>query len=264
MIKLKTLIADDEPLARELMASVLANIEAVEVVGAARSGRETIELVRKLSPDLLFLDIEMPGGNGFDVVKALQADTMPMVIFATAYDQYALDAFNLHAVDYVLKPMDPVRVRQSVQQAVMRYTANRLLNLKGPLMGAIGEILRGKGKVEPDSPPSVEKEERKLAIRDTGSVEFVPFQDIEWVDAAGDYMCVHVGDKTHVMRSTMAELEEKLAGTSFARIHRSTLANLDKVCSIDVLPKGERLLHMEGGNSLKVSRNYRQAIARLG
>ena len=268
MSKLKTIIVDDEPLALDLLRSILSSIEDVEIIAECSNGRDAIAAVSSLHPDLIFLDIQMPGVNGFEVVKAMQSDTMPMVIFATAYNQFAIDAFDMHAVDYLLKPFDPERIERAVQRAVERNSApENDGGLKTPLIGAIDEITKRLNKesgavssAEEDLPQGIK---RKLLIRDSGMVKVVPFDDIDWVDAAGDYMCVHALGETHIVRSTLRELLEKLDEKMFIRIHRSTVVNIERVVSVTRLQKGGSLLHLADGNSLRVSRNYREAIRSL-
>jgi len=268
MSKLKTIIVDDEPLALDLLRSILGAIEGVEIVGECSNGRDAIAAASSLHPDLIFLDIQMPGVNGFEVVKAMQSDAMPMVIFATAFNQFAIDAFDMHAVDYVLKPLDPERVERAVQRALERFSVqDEDAGHKVPLIGAINEITKRLDK-EPETNDSLAEElpegiKRKLLIRDSGVVKVVPFDHIDWVDAAGDYMCVHALGETHIVRSTLRELLEKLDEKMFIRIHRSTVVNIERVASITRLQKGGSLLHLADGNSLRVSRNYREAIRSL-
>ncbi|MGV6806731.1 MAG: LytR/AlgR family response regulator transcription factor [bacterium] len=258
MTVLRAIIVDDEELARDFLASILSETPELEVIARCKSGREAIKKTQELEPDLLFLDIHMPGLSGFDTVRSLQADAMPMVIFATAYDQYAVEAFELHAVDYILKPFEPERVKLAVERALERKRLELASDSKGQLMGAIETV---GSKDAPGATPHNEPiPAKKLAITDGSETFLVCIDDIDWVDAAGDYMCVHVGSKTHVMRATMKELEEKLAASSLERVHRSTLANLDRVDSISSLPKGECLLHMQNGATLKVSRSYSNRV----
>ncbi len=268
MSKLKTIIVDDEPLALELLRSILGAIDEIEIIAECSNGRDAIAAVSSLHPDLIFLDIQMPGINGFEVVKAMQSDIMPMVIFATAYNQFAIDAFDMHAVDYVLKPLDPERIERAVQRAVERYSVqDEDTAHKMPLIGAIEEIAKRLNQESGDGTAAVEELpegiKRKLLIRDSGIVKVVPFDDIDWVDAAGDYMCVHALGETHIVRSTLRELLEKLDEQMFIRIHRSTVVNIERVVSVTRLQKGGSLLHLADGNSLRVSRNYREAIRSL-
>ncbi len=261
MTALTAIIVDDEELARDYMAAILEGLPGIAVLDRCGSGREAIRRAQALHPDLLLLDIHMPGLSGFDTVRALQADSMPMVVFATAYDQYALQAFELHAVDYVLKPFEPERVRVAVERAMQRKRGEELSQDKARLLGAMEALGAADGRAA--RRPGAGDPFDRLAIRDAGETTLVDFGDIDWVDAAGDYMCVHVGDKTHVLRCTMKELERKLADTPLTRVHRSTLVNFAKVRSISSLPKGESKLHLEGGVAIKVSRSYRRRVARL-
>ena len=263
MSKLKTIIVDDEPLALKYLRSVLADFSDIEVVADFRNGREAVLAASQINPDLMFLDIQMPGMNGFEVIKALQSDVMPMVIFVTAFDQYALDAFDLHAVDYLLKPLDPERVARAVKRAVDRSQGNQNQSHKVPLIGAIGAIAQRVTLETPIDEPASESIKNKLLVRDSGVVKVIPFDDIDWVDAAGDYMCVHALGETHIIRITLGELMGKLDDKLFVRIHRSTIVNVQRVVSITPLPKGGSLLELSAGETLKVSRNYRESIRNL-
>jgi two-component system LytT family response regulator len=208
----------------------------------------------------------MPGMNGFDVIRSLQTDIMPMVVFITAYDQYAVDAFDLHAVDYVLKPLDSERIARSVDRAIDRLKNDVDRSFKSPLIGAIEEISEraSKEEVADESESNLpDSMKRKLLVRDSGVVKVIPFDDIDWVDAAGDYMCVHAGGETHVIRSTLRDLMTKLDDNLFVRIHRSTIVNVERVVSVTPLQKGGSLLHLTQGESLKVSRNYRDSIRKF-
>lgn len=264
MTRLRTILVDDEPLARSLLRTCLEEIPAIEVVGECQNGREAVQAVMQLSPDLMFLDIQMPGMNGFEVIKALQADTMPMVVFSTAYDQYAIDAFDVHAVDYLLKPLEEERLQRAVERALTRFAEAGQQEHKFPLVGAIESIARkveGRGitgQVAARADPAAGA--RKLAVKDSDRVIMVPEEDIDWVDAAGDYMCIHVRGDTHIMRCTMKELLAKLDGVRFKRIHRSTIVNLDRIEQVKAHTKGEYFLFLDCGEQLKVSRNYRDAI----
>ena len=265
MTKLRTLLVDDEPLARSLLRACLEEIPEIEIVGECQNGREAVRSVMQLEPDLMFLDIQMPGMNGFDVIKALQADAMPMVVFSTAYEQYALDAFDVHAVDYLLKPLEEDRLRRAVERAMTRLNAELENDRKPPLIGAIEDVaekVRRAGITGQDSDPKPEPpaQPKKIAIKDSDTVIMVPEREIDWVDAAGDYMCVHVKGTTHVMRCTMKELLGKLDASTFKRVHRSTIVNLDRIEQVKPYTKGEYFLYLDCGEQLKVSRNYREAI----
>jgi two-component system LytT family response regulator len=214
----------------------------------------------------MILDIQMPGMSGFEVVKELQSDYMPMVIFCTAYQRYAMDAFDLHAVDYVLKPVDGARLQRAVARAMQRFhKPDENTEHKGPLVGAIDEIARkvtGRSSVAARgrSEEEVLLADRKIAIKDHESTVLVDIDDIDWIDAAGDYMCVHVSGQTLIMRSTLKSLMSRLDLDKFKRIHRSTVVNLDRIVKATPLQKGEYILDLDCDEQLKVSRNYRQAI----
>jgi len=266
MRKLRTIIVDDEPLARKLLRVLLAPNPQIELVAECSNGREAVAVARDLAPDLLFLDIQMPGTTGFDVIKALQADLMPMVIFCTAYQRYALDAFDLHAVDYLLKPVDQTRLQRAVQRACDRFhQENGNGQHKPALIGAIDDITKkidgrfasGKVLVGADRQWLADT---KIAIKDHDSTVLLDSNDIDWVDAAGDYMCIHAKGITHVMRSTLKSLMSRLDPDKFKRIHRSTVVNLDRIDKVTAQKKGEYILHLDCSEELKVSRNYRDAI----
>ncbi|MEE4279129.1 MAG: LytTR family DNA-binding domain-containing protein [Halieaceae bacterium] len=262
---LRTLVIDDEPLAVELMQGLLAQEADIQLVDTAGSGRKGLSAIRRHGPDLVFLDVEMPGLSGFDVVASLQEDDhMPLIVFVSAFDKYALEAFDVNAVDYILKPVERSRLRKTLDRARER--------LVRPDKAALLRVLEA-GRARSGLPtPSLDagaamRDGRevldRLPVRKGDVVELLPFRDIDWVDAAGDYMCVHAGGETHILRSTMKELSQRLAHGTFARIHRSTLVNLRKVTGITPLTKGECTLHLGEETQLKVSRNYRAAIQHL-
>ena len=262
MSKLRTLLVDDEPLARNLLRSILDKIDNIEIIDECSNGREAIKSSMALAPDLIFLDIQMPNINGFEVVKALQSDSMPMVVFATAYNQYAINAFDLHAVDYLLKPFDFERASLAVERAVARRKLNQE-SLKAPLISAINDIDVPLDRGQAEVTATEASMKRKLLIRDSGVVKVIPFDDIDWIDAAGDYMCVHALGETHIMRSTLLELLNKLDEKQFLRIHRSTVVNIARVVSTSLSQKRGSLLHLPDGQTLKVSRNYREATRKF-
>lgn len=266
MRKLRTIIVDDEPLARKLLKVLLEQIPEIELIAECSNGREAVEATLDLTPDLLFLDIQMPGINGFDVIKRLQADLMPMIIFSTAYQRYALDAFDLHAVDYILKPVDETRLKRGVERAYERFQLENGEGLYKPaLIGAINEIAKKAGESFGSGSAAAGGDgqliaDGKIAIKDHDSTVLIDTNDIDWVDAAGDYMCVHAKGVTHVMRSTLKSLMSRLDPDKFKRIHRSTVVNLGRIDKVTAQKKGEYTLHLDCDELLKVSRNYRDAI----
>ncbi len=267
MNRLRTVIVDDEQLALDLLRSYLAEIPEIEIVAQCTSGREAVAVAAESNPDLMFLDIQMPGMNGFEVVKELQADVAPYIIFATAYEKYALDAFDAHVVDYLVKPYDEERLARAVQRAVDAcHSGASPQESKPRILGAVEEIAR---QVNQDSESSATEgtgqvsfagQDHKLVIKDRDSILLVAEAAIDWIDAAGDYMCVHAEGQTHILRSTMKELESQLSPDLFKRVHRSTMVNLERVQQIIPQAKGEYILELDIGTQLKVSRNYRDVI----
>lgn len=265
---MRVALVDDEPLALDYLAGILENLPDVTVTYRYRNGREAIRGLQRSPVDLVFLDIQMPGLDGFDVVAGLQADTMPLVIFATAYDEFAVKAFEMNAVDYILKPFVAERVEEAVVRARMRLQS---VDSQPQNDGAEGtsrkhEALKSLNTSRIDqadvAAPVRSTDMGRLAIKDGQHTQLIVIEDIDWVDAAGDYMCVHALGETHILRSTMKDLAGRLPD-NFVRIHRSTIVNLRKIESVEGLPKGEAQLHMVGGAMLKVSRNFRKAIQNL-
>ena len=255
---LRVLIVDDEPLALDYMETILASVGDVEVVGRCRSGREALIELQKCEVDLMCLDIPMAGLNGLEVVRRCQSDVMPVVVFATAYDEYAVRAFEANAVDYLLKPFETDRVQSAVMRARDRLLSVALQSGKEAAVAAIAGLEGGRELLASD----IQDRPSRLPIKDGPHTYLIELGTIDWIDAAGDYMCVHANGETYILRSTMKELERKLT-SEFVRIHRSTIVNLNKVRSVDAIPKGECLLHLDDEVSLKVSRNYRSAVQDL-
>jgi two-component system LytT family response regulator len=260
---LKALVVDDEQLAREGLALRLQEMTEVEILKQCANGREAMEAISELGPDVLFLDIQMPGMTGFELISEIQGDIMPMVIFVTAYDSFAVDAFKVHAVDYLLKPVEKERLQEAVAKCLENKVARvaneekqRLLemvvSLSGKSEAAINSLL--------DSGDELHERVDRLAIKDGSSITFVPVRDIDWIDAAGDYMCVHASGDTHIMRTTMKDLEAKLDPTIFQRVHRSTIVNLERVDKVSSHINGEFHLTLSCGSSLKMSRSYKDKV----
>jgi two-component system LytT family response regulator len=264
---LRTIVVDDESLARRGLKLRLQQLDDVEVVAECRNGREALAAIAELAPDLVFLDIQMPGLDGLDVVRQIQPDDMPLIVFVTAFDQYAVQAFELHAVDYVLKPVEEERLEQAVAHARMLLADRDSSRDKARLLGLVRTMT---GRSEDDIAAMLESPEAagaaasgypsRLVIRDGGTTTLVPITSIDWVDAAGDYMCVHAGGETHVMRVTMKTLEAQLDPGVFARIHRSTIVNTDRVVKVCSHMNGEYFLSLDCGARLKMSRSYRDRI----
>jgi two-component system LytT family response regulator len=229
--KIRTVIVDDEPLARSNLAVLLRAEPDVEIAGECSSGSEALTAIRSLKPDLLFLDVQMPECDGFDVIEQLGSDVPPAVVFVTAYDQYALRAFEAGALDYLLKPFDNVRFGRALQRA--RQQAARK-----------------------DLPRKLDR----IVIKSTGQVVFVKIEEIDWIEAADYYACLHVGAKSHLLRRSLAELEEELAPDIFCRIHRSAIVNLERVQGLKLGQDGEYEVLLETGARLRLSRRYRKQL----
>lgn len=266
MNNLRAIIVDDESLARRGLALRLQQIPQVDVVAECANGQQALDAIAEHEPDLVFLDIQMPGIDGFDVVRRLQADTMPMVIFVTAFDEYAVDAFKVHAVDYVLKPIDDDRLHAAIDRAVAHHeqeesvrSKERLMELMMGMTGASASSIEEMAQGE----ETVQQWPEKLVVKDGSDIHLIRMEEIHWVDAAGDYMCIHAGGDTHIMRITMKELEAMLNPARFTRIHRSTIINTDYIAGAQTLGNGEYLLSLEGGAQLKVSRGFRDRVKQL-
>lgn len=262
---LKTLIVDDESLARRGLVHRLKKIDDIEIVGEAQNGRQALKLIDELNPDLVFLDIQMPGVNGFEVVKRLDAETMPVILFLTAYDEYAVRAFEVNALDYILKPIDEHRLRQVLAKVRTDLDQKRALRHKRQLLKLVsdisGEAISSFDDVRHKSADELlHKDPSRLAIRDGGRTTWVDQQDIEWIDAAGDYMCVHSGGVTHIMRKTMKELENELDENILQRIHRSTIVNIKQVREMESHINGEYFLTLQTGHRVKLSRTYKNKL----
>jgi len=263
---IRTLIVDDEPLARRGLELRLAGHADIEIVAQVGDGAAAARAVLAHAPELMLLDVQMPGLDGFAALRAIPAPHMPLTVFVTAHDHYAVRAFNACAVDYLLKPVEPDRLHQAlnrVRDALAGRDAvahrARLLELLGELSGRpalrLDDALdaRGAGDLRGDAP---------LAIRDGQRVVRVPPADICWIDAAGDYLCVHTTDgETHVVRATMREIEQRLDPRRFPRIHRSIIVNAARVTSLRPHLNGEYFLTLDSGQELKLSRSYRDRLA---
>ena len=270
MPKLRTIIVDDEPLALSFLRAKLNKIPEIEVIAECKNGREAIEKTMDLAPDLLFLDIQMPGIDGFGVIEKLQADIVPLVIFTTAFEQYALDAFDVHAVDYILKPIDEERINRAVKRAIVRFeTFEEETEHKSRIIGAIDTINERENSASINERENANQSsqgqdkgnlEHKIIIKDRDDITLLKQADIEWIDAAGDYCCVHAQGVTHIKRSTLKNLLEDLNPSIFKRVHRSTIVNLNYIQKVIPHTKGEYFLKLGEYDQVKVSRNYRDVI----
>jgi two-component system LytT family response regulator len=262
---LTTLIVDDESLARRGLVHRLKNIADIEIVGEARNGREALNLISEKKPDLVFLDIQMPGISGFEVVQQLDVETMPVILFLTAYDEYAVRAFEVNALDYILKPIDEERLHQVLEKVRANLRQKRALKHKRLLLKLVsdisGETISSIEELDKKEVTDlVQKEPSRLAIRDGGRTTWVNQNNIEWIDAAGDYMCVQAQGVTYIMRKTMKELETELDGSILQRIHRSTIVNIRQVKELESHINGEYFLTLDSGHRVKLSRTYKEKL----
>ncbi|MFT7560756.1 MAG: two-component system LytT family response regulator [Flavobacteriales bacterium] len=257
MKPLRAVIAEDEPLLRRELKNRLKNNPNIELVAECENGIQAVEACIRLQPELLFLDIVMPGLNGFEVIESLQSDVLPLIIFTTAYDQYAFSAFDVQAVDYLCKPYSVERLCQSIERCELRRTLppvdlkKNILSVSEHISGDAGRFVTLDEKPNWNSEIIVENRDPRVLIK---------VDDIVWVDAAGDYMCIHVDGDTHIYRSTMKKLIALLNPKWFRRIHRSTLVNVRYIDKVLPDKKGDYRVELSGGVLLKGSRNYQDSL----
>ena len=250
-LRTRVVIADDEPLARERLSMLLRQEDAIDVVGECADGVEAIGAIRSLKPDLVFLDVQMPGATGFDVIEAVGPADMPPVVFVTAYDRYALRAFDVRALDYLLKPFDRERFQQALARARQQLQPGGS-DLPRRLLALVRE-LKGPRTVE------------RFVIRSGGRVYFVRAAEIDWIEAAGNYVKLHVGDEAHLLRETMSAIETQLDPETFLRIHRCHIVNIERIQELLPGHNGEYIVCLKGGARLALSRGYREkAEQKLG
>ena len=263
---LRALIVDDEELARRGLEIRLLALPDISIVGQCRNGREALAAVTDATPDLMFLDIQMPGMDGFEVLRKMSGSSMPIVIFVTAFDEYAIRAFDANALDYLLKPINDERLVEAVERARIALDErqahlhrSKLLKFVCELTGqelTLDNALFEANRDEPRFP-------RRLAIQDGRQTNCVEVDSIDWVDAAGDYMCVHVDGETFVLRGTMKRLEELLDPKMFVRVHRSAIVNRHRVSALRPHRNGEYFLKLDCDHELKLSRKYKSNLRRF-
>ncbi|HEV2860626.1 MAG TPA: LytTR family DNA-binding domain-containing protein [Pyrinomonadaceae bacterium] len=259
--RIRTLIVDDEPLARRNIRLLLEGDPEIDIVGEAASGREALSLIREHSPDLVFLDIQMPETDGFGVLERIEAAQMPVVVFVTAFDRYALRAFEFHALDYLLKPFDDARFEKALRRAKLQVEQRDIKDLSRRLIA----LLEGRGEPAPADAEAREGPRylSRLLVKSAGRVFFLKADEIDYVGAEDYYVRVHVGRKGHLLRETMNELESKLDPAQFVRIHRSTIVNLERIRELQQLFNGEYVVVLRDGTELKLSRSRREHLERL-
>lgn len=250
-MKTRVLIADDEPLARERLEIFLANEPEIELVGAAANGTEAVEMIGKLKPDVVFLDVQMPGLDGFGVIEALPESERPAVVFVTAFDKFALKAFDVHAVDYLLKPFDKARFQTALRRVLDQLARKQPAQIHEQLSALLADLR-----------PRTQSPDR-IAVKSEGRVVFVNLPDIDWIEAADNYVALHVGKESHLLRETMASLESRLL-KPFLRISRSTIVNTDRIKELQPLFHGDYAVILKDGTKLTLTRGYRDKLQELG
>jgi two-component system LytT family response regulator len=243
---IRALLVDDEELARRGLRVRLERASDMTVIGECANGGEAIAAIGRLAPDLVFLDVQMPEVTGFDVIDAIGPERVPHIIFVTAYDQYAVRAFEVHALDYLLKPIDDERLAQALRRAREAVAAGRDEGFGTRFNGAMASVNQGTGA--------------RLAIPSGDRVVVVRIAEVDWVEASGNYVSLHVGKKSWLLRETIAAMDQRLAAHGFARIHRSTLVNTERVAELRALANGEFAVLLRDGTELKLSRSYRHAL----
>ena len=265
---IRTILVDDEPLAIQGLELRLAEHDDVEIIAKCGNGREAISAIKTHKPDLVFLDIQMPGFDGFSVVQGLMEVEPPLFVFVTAYSDHAIRAFEAQAVDYLMKPVEEARLADTLDRIRQRLNEKRgqaeVEKLKEVLAEVAPDAAEGiiATSASGDEPAS-SRFEKLINIKDRGKIFRVDVDTIEVVEAAGDYMCIKTGDNTLILRQTMKDLEKRLDPRRFQRVHRSTIVNLDQVRQVKPHTNGECFLVLESGGQVKVSRSYRDVVARF-
>lgn len=262
---IRTIIVDDEKLAVQGLELRLARFEDIEIVATCYNGREAIRKIKTLKPDLVFLDIQMPGFDGFSVVQGVMDIDPPLFVFVTAYSEHAIRAFDAEAIDYLMKPVEQDRLADTMDRIRSRLADKRSTEEIERLRGVINEI----APEAADNIPSGEEDvatsryEKLINVKDRGQIFRVDVGDIERVEAAGDYMCIYTADNSLILRETMKDLEKRLDPRIFQRVHRSCIVNLEQVRQVKPHTNGECFLILESGAQVKVSRSYRDVVARF-
>lgn len=247
---IRTLIVDDEPLARERVAALLKKEADVTVIGECGDGKSALRAITRMKPDLIFLDIQLPEQDGFTVVESLPCNHAPSIIFVTAYDQFAVKAFKVHAVDYLLKPVDEDRLKQALARARARLE-NREHDLRGRILALLADLEAHRGRAQ------------RIMIKSEGEIFFLKPSEVDWVESAGNYVCVHAAGQTHIWRETMNQVERQLLPHNFVRIHRSKIVNFDRIRRLKPNSYGDYSVELRDGTTLTMSRVYRDSVLKL-
>ncbi|WP_103030254.1 LytR/AlgR family response regulator transcription factor [Salinibacter altiplanensis] len=248
---IRALIVDDEPLARTGVRQLVEPLDNVTIVGEATDGDEAVRQIKAQEPALVFLDVQMPEMSGLEVVREVGVEAMPLTIFVTAYDQYALEAFEAHALDYLLKPIEEARFQEAMERARQQLRQTEADTLNQQLRGMLREYA--------DEETSIER----FTVQSRDRIYFVDAEDVQWIESEGDYVALHDGDDAHLVRKTMKKLEEQLDADRFLRVHRSYIVNVEHIDELRPLDHGTYQLRMASGTPLKTSRGYSDNIDAL-
>jgi two-component system LytT family response regulator len=252
-MKIRALVVDDEPLARERMLALLKGHPEFECIGQCGDGASAVEVIREQLPDLVLLDVQMPELDGFGVLAALAGTRLPAIIFVTAHDRFALKAFEVHAVDYLLKPFDKERLQVALERASDQLKRDQAGELSQRLTALLADV----------RPAAKPKGIERIAVKSTGKVTFVKVDDIDWIESSDNYVNLHAGAENHLHRETMSSLEDQLPADKFMRISRSTIVNLDRIKELQPLFHGEYSVILRNGTKLTLSRSYRDRLDHL-
>ena len=264
-MSIRTILVDDEKLAIQGLELRLQAFEDIEIVATCHNGREAIRKIKTLKPDLVFLDIQMPGFDGFSVVQGVMDIDPPLFVFVTAYSEHAIKAFEAQAIDYLMKPVEPDRLADTLERVRTRLATKRTTDELERLRTVINEVAPNAADnlVSMEDDLSNTRFEKLINVKDRGQIFRVDVESIERIDAAGDYMCIYTADNSLILRETMKDLEKRLDPRTFQRVHRSTIVNLDQVRQVKPHTNGECFLVLESGAQVKVSRSYRDVVARF-
>ncbi|OCC23946.1 DNA-binding response regulator [Croceicoccus estronivorus] len=260
---IRTILVDDEKLAIQGLQLRLQAFPDVEVIDTCSNGREAIRKIKTEKPDLVFLDIQMPGFDGFSVVKGVMEIEPPLFVFVTAYEEHAIRAFEANAVNYLMKPVDEDKLADTIERVRQRIAEKRSAEEAEKLKNVLSEVAPDAVENMPEQEDGANRYEKLINVKDRGQIFRVDVDSIEHIEAAGDYMCIYTGDNSLILRETMKDLERRLDPRMFQRVHRSTIVNLDQVRQVKPHTNGECFLVLESGAQVKVSRSYRDVVARF-
>jgi two-component system, LytTR family, response regulator len=249
----RVVVVDDEPLARDGVTARLSRIPDIQVVADCCNGKQAVNAICELRPDLVFLDVQLPDLNGFDVLRKIPAAKRPLVIFLTADDQYALEAFNVQALDYLLKPIDDIRFNRALERARAQMKNASAHEIESRIREWLQQI---------DKTDACAAYETRFAVRTGRRIAIISVEDIDWIGATGDYITLHVGNHSHLLRQTMNRLESQLNPDDFIRVHRSVIVHASRICELEMLPNREYLLRLTNGTKLRTSRRFSDRIER--